>query len=113
MKVSVLFGFLRIFPDKRFRYIVIGTIILTILWATISSAVYIFQCIPVSYFWTRWKGEASGKCISSDAIIWVVSIIGIVTDVAMLVMAVSQLYNTQMALRKKIIVTFMLSVGAL
>ncbi|KAH7116311.1 hypothetical protein EDB81DRAFT_701903 [Dactylonectria macrodidyma] len=111
MKISVLFGYLRLFPDRLFRQIVIITITLTFLWGLIASTVFIFQCQPISHFWSIWKGKGSGKCLTATTIIWTASITAIVTDFLMLGMPISQLWPIQMPLRKKVIVTFMLSMG--
>lgn len=54
-----------------------------IIWVTTASIffmsvgyllMFIFQCAPSSYFWTRYAGATSGSCLNTDIIIDMVCI---------------------------------------
>jgi hypothetical protein len=60
-KISVLFFYLRVFPDKGFRTACQVLIVVTGLYCLELMLSIIFSCTPVSYQWTRWDGLHKGK----------------------------------------------------
>lgn len=113
LKVSILFFYMRIFPERRIR---------RVLWATLAlnsafGAAYVFaaigQCQPVSYNWTRWDGEHEGKCIDIAALTWSNAIVSIAFDVWMLAIPLSQLRKLKLHWKRKVGVALMFIVGTL
>jgi hypothetical protein len=51
-KASILLQYRRVFPTRKFRiacWIIIGVVFVYTLWTIFGN---VFQCIPVSAFWT-------------------------------------------------------------
>jgi hypothetical protein len=74
----------------------------------------IFQCQPVSYFWTKWDEESTeGSCISINGLGWANAIGSIVLDLWMLGIPLSQLPSLQLHWKRKLGVGLMFCVGIL
>lgn len=114
LKLTLLFFFLRIFPKTIIRNLLKGTIIFTILWGLAFVLVAIFQCQPISHYWTNWDNEHNnGRCINVNALAWSHAIISIVLDIWMLVLPLYEVFRLQLSPRKKISVAVMFLVGTL
>ncbi|KAI5456755.1 hypothetical protein BGZ63DRAFT_517585 [Mariannaea sp. PMI_226] len=112
LKLALLFFYLRIFPATPIRRLLWGTVIFNCLFGLVFVIVTIFQCQPVDYFWTKWDGEHTGKCMDINAIAWSNSGISIALDIWMLAIPISQLKSLNLDWRKKVGVGLMFSVGA-
>lgn len=114
MKLSMLFFFLRIFPQKNTRRVIYGTIAFTVAWGAAYVITSIFQCSPVNYYWLRGTDQHEGTCnVNSDPFTWSQAVLNIVLDVWMLCIPLHQIKNLQMNRRKKIGVASMFVVGTL
>lgn len=113
LKVSILFFYLRIFPAIGIRRILWATMAFNILLGLVFSITATFQCQPISYFWTKWDGEQTGKCVNVNAIAWANAIISIVLDVWMLGIPLSQLPKIKLHWKRKLGVGLMFFVGTL
>lgn len=113
IKASILFFYLRIFPDQTFRIVLWCTQIFNLLSATTFIIIICVQCRPVSYFWTGWDGEHEGSCWDINAIAWAHGGINTALDVWMLVLPATQIYGLNIQLKKKIWVLAMFGVGIL
>ncbi|KAJ8113025.1 hypothetical protein OPT61_g4751 [Boeremia exigua] len=112
LKLTLLFFFLRIFPKRIIRNLLKGTIVFTILYGLAYVIVAIFQCQPISHYWTNWDKEHNdGHCININALAWSNAIISIVLDVWMLVLPLYEVFKLQLSWRKKISVAIMFLVG--
>ncbi|KAM6508539.1 hypothetical protein FALCPG4_018379 [Fusarium falciforme] len=111
LKLALLFFYLRIFPATSVRRILWSTIIFNSLFGIIFLIVTIFQCKPISYFWTNWDGEHEGSCVNLNAIAWANSGISIALDIWMLAIPLSQLKALNLGWRKKIGAGMMFSLG--
>ncbi|KAH8846813.1 hypothetical protein MCOR27_005240 [Pyricularia oryzae] len=113
LKMSLLFFYLRIFPSRGVRRILWATIIFNGVYGVAFVLVGIFQCNPISYFWTKWDGEHQGKCINVNAMAWSNAAISIALDLWMLAVPMWQLRTLRMHWKKKIGVGAMFVVGTL
>lgn len=113
LKLSILFFYLRIFPAPAFRRLLWATVIFDILFGTVFIFGGIFQCHPISYYWTQWDGLHKGKCLNVNGLGWANAIISILLDVWMLGLAISQLVYLQLHWKKKVGVGLMFAVGTL
>jgi len=113
VKLSLLLFYLRIFPGQGVRRVLWGTIIFTLLFGFVFLILAIFQCSPVSFFWTHWDGEHKGKCQDLNAIAWANAGISITLDVWMLAIPLGQLRGLNLHWKKKIGVAMMFCVGTL
>ncbi|KAK3109907.1 hypothetical protein LTR53_016352 [Teratosphaeriaceae sp. CCFEE 6253] len=79
-KFSILFQYLRIFPDPKFRrtcYGLIGVVVVYTGWTFFSA---IFACTPVRYFWD--PSIPGGHCLDRFGVWFANAGINIVTDIA-------------------------------
>jgi hypothetical protein len=113
LKLALLLFYLRIFPAKPVRRLLWGTIALTGVYALVFVFLAIFQCQPISYFWTNWDGEHTGTCLNVNAIGWSNAGIGIALDIWMLAIPLAQLKSLNLHWKKKIGVGFMFCIGTL
>lgn len=113
LKLSLLFFYLRIFPGPSIKRVIQGTIIFDILFGVAFVFAGLFQCSPVSFYWTSWDAEHVGTCINSNVLAWSNAGISIVLDGWMLSLPMSQLLGLQMHWKKKVGVCMMFLVGTL
>ncbi|KAF7548704.1 hypothetical protein G7Z17_g6882 [Cylindrodendrum hubeiense] len=111
LKMSLLFFYLRIFPTKLVRKLLWGTVIFNSVFAIVFIFVAIFQCQPVSYFWTKWDGEHEGHCTNINIITCSNAAISIIVDIWMLAVPLAQLKGLNLDWKKKIGVGMMFCVG--
>lgn len=60
LKMTLLFFYLNIFPGRA-RKLLWGTVILNGVFGATFILLAVFQCHPISYFWTGWDGEHVGS----------------------------------------------------
>jgi hypothetical protein len=113
IKLSLLCFFLRIFPQKKMKWTILATIGVNIVYGITFVFLGIFQCAPVSFFWTKWDGEQSGVCYHNNAMAWANASISILLDIWMLAIPLSQIYGLQLHWKKKVGVAMMFTVGTL
>ncbi|KAL6159828.1 hypothetical protein ACJBU6_02247 [Exserohilum turcicum] len=111
LKLTLLFFFLRIFPKTITKRLLWATVAVNCLSGVAFVFVAIFQCNPISSYWTRWDGEGTGKCININALAWSNAIISIVLDIWMLALPLHQVFQLQLSWRKKLGVAIMFCVG--
>ncbi|KAK1593571.1 CFEM domain-containing protein [Colletotrichum navitas] len=111
-KISVLFFYLRIFPNKSFRYATYATMSYIGLSTTILLFLQIFQCIPFSYNWDGWKGDfGPHHCLNINVLAFVAGGLSISHDVIILFLPIPLLWHLNMGLRSKIGIFIMFSLG--
>lgn len=113
LKMSLLFFYLRIFPNKKVRLLLWATIGYNAIWGIGFILIAIFQCQPIDYYWTSWDGEHTGTCLNANAIAWANAISSIVLDIWMLAIPLVQLKGLQLHMKKKIGVAIMFFTGTL
>lgn len=113
LKMSLLFFYLKIFPAKGVRMLLWGTIFYNLAWGVSFVLVAMFQCRPVSYYWTKWDGTHTGTCLDANAVGWANGVTSIVLDVWMLAIPMAQLRSLQLHFKKKVGVAIMFCTGTL
>ncbi|KAJ8113594.1 hypothetical protein OPT61_g4317 [Boeremia exigua] len=112
LKLSLLFFYKRIFPGAQVQKLLWGTIAFNIAFGLAFTFAGIFQCQPISHYWTYWDGvDNGGKCFDINALAWANAAISIAVDVWMLVIPLLQVRKLNMARKKKIAVSLMFMVG--
>lgn len=112
LKLSLLFFFLRIFTSVRTKQLLWGTIAFNVAFGIAFIFAGIFQCQPISHYWTYWTQEDSnGHCISVNGLAWANAAINIAVDLWMLALPLYEVSKLNMALKKKIAVSLMFGVG--
>ncbi|KAH6696592.1 putative integral membrane protein [Leptodontidium sp. MPI-SDFR-AT-0119] len=113
IKISILLFYLRLFVEPTIRKLVYMTIIANVVVGVIYVILNVFQCWPISYYWTEWDGEHVGRCINVVAIVNSYSGISIGVDIWMLILPATRVARLNMHWKKKIAVAIMFSVGIL
>ncbi|KNG80939.1 PTH11-like integral membrane protein [Aspergillus nomiae NRRL 13137] len=109
-KFSILFQYLRIFPDRRFRmacWVVMGVVALYGTWAVVSAFV---NCVPVAKFWDR---TIAGSCLSFEAVWFFNASMNIVTDLTLLIMPMPLLSQLQLPRLQKFALMGVFAIGGL
>ncbi|KAL2193357.1 hypothetical protein P885DRAFT_45409 [Corynascus similis CBS 632.67] len=110
-KVSVGFFLLRLSTSRRLRWIVIGTMIFTVLSATGNFLTVFFQCRPLAL---TWDTSVEGTCIPPSHLKFAAffnSSVAALTDVIFALLPVPLLWKVQMNWKVKSAVTAILSLG--
>ncbi|OHW90030.1 CFEM domain-containing protein [Colletotrichum incanum] len=111
IKSSILFLYLRIFPDENFRRLLWCTQLFNLLlWVSFISGTFA-SCQPLNFFWNGWKREMEGKCFNLNAFAMCHGVFNVALDVWMLLLPASQVYNLRMQRKRKLGVMLMFGVG--
>ncbi|KAK2065203.1 hypothetical protein LY76DRAFT_499850, partial [Colletotrichum caudatum] len=113
VKMALLCFYMRVFDRTVIRKTLWGTVAFNAINTVVFTIVAIFQCTPISYYWTKWSGETQGSCIDINGLAWAFAIIGIVLDVWMLYLSLSMIRTLFLYWWKKLAVALMFCVGAL
>ncbi|KAF4968911.1 hypothetical protein FSARC_3758 [Fusarium sarcochroum] len=112
VKASILFFFLRIFPDNKFRVVVKCTLIFNFLLGIAFFILVFFQTKPLSIFWEGWqKKQAHLVMTGINNITLPHAGLNLFLDIWMLILPLTQLWELGLKLRKKLGVIGMFSVG--
>lgn len=90
IKVSILYLYLRIFPSRGFRtatYVVGGSIAA---WWLALLVVSVFQCQPVSLFWTH---AGQGRCLGMKTAFSINAVPNVIQNFVVLLMPVEQIWG--------------------
>ncbi|KAK1466182.1 CFEM domain-containing protein [Colletotrichum cuscutae] len=112
-KTKLLFFYLRLFSDEKFRRLTWGVI-----WACVISAVSFLvatsvQCWPISYTWTKWDGEHQGRCHDINVQTRAHASVNIALDVVVVAMPISQIVRLNWRWRQKVGAGMMFAVALL
>ncbi|KAJ0335251.1 hypothetical protein COL922a_009516 [Colletotrichum nupharicola] len=111
IKASILFLFLKIFPDNRFRKILWLMQGLNLLVGLSFIILCFCECQPINFFWNGWDGEHEGTCLDLNRVGLGHVALNITLDIVMLLLPITQLYKLQMDRKKKLGVMAMFLVG--
>ncbi|KAI8207731.1 Satratoxin biosynthesis SC1 cluster protein 4 [Colletotrichum sp. SAR 10_77] len=111
VKASILFLYLRIFPDEKFRRVLWCTQVFNLLLLIAFVGGTVGSCQPIHYFWDGWTGEMKGQCINLNAFAMCHGALNVALDVWMLVLPATQVYDLRMPLMRKLGVMLMFGVG--
>lgn len=113
LKLSLLFFYLRVFPDPKLRQLLWGSIALDVLFGFVFVLTGLLQCQPMDYYWNKWDGEHKGSCINVNAVGWANAAISIALDLWMIGLPMSQVVKLKLHWKKKVGVGIMFIVGTL
>lgn len=112
-KVSVIFFYLRIFPNPRFR--VFCWVVMC--WVLVSTTTFvilqIFQCTPISAIWRSWEGNypMPYHCFDVNALVYAAAGFSIAQDIVILAMPLPLLLSLNTKWRRKFGIVIMFSLG--
>lgn len=114
LKLSILFFYRRIFPGEQVQRLIWSTIAFNVAFGIAFTFAGIFQCQPISHYWTYWDGvDTGGKCFNINALAWANAAISIAVDLWMLGIPLFQVAKLNMSRKRKVAVSLMFMVGTL
>ncbi|RKK67166.1 hypothetical protein BFJ69_g14720 [Fusarium oxysporum] len=114
IKLSILYFFLRTFPDPTFRLIIKYTIAFNIVTTIIVTICGALQRQPIHLLWDGWKEyPPRGITLNIPAIIFFHAGVNIALDVWMFALPLTQLYSLGLQPKKKAGVMVIFGVGIL
>jgi hypothetical protein len=111
VKISMLFFYLRIFPQTWFRYACFATMAACAGYGIAFLLVSVFQCRPLPLAWTQWDGEHAGTCNDINAQGWTSAALNVILDVVVLGLPMPVIAKLELNKRKKALVLLMFSTG--
>jgi hypothetical protein len=115
LKFSIGIMLLRIAISRTHKIIIWTVIIILEVCSVTYFLLFVMQCFPAAYFWTRYTG-GKGTCIDSKITVdatYAYSAISCATDWALGIMPISLIWNLKMNPRTKISVAIILALGAM
>ncbi|RHZ43284.1 putative PTH11-like integral membrane protein [Aspergillus thermomutatus] len=115
-KISVAIFLLRVMVLPSHRRIMYAVTVLTVLVGIVFFILIIVQCSPVSYFWTRMRGDTPGRCGYVDAIIimlYIFSVVSALFDLTVGLLPILLVRNLQMNKQTKVAVAGLLGMACI
>ena len=113
IKLGLSLFYLAIFPGTTIRRLLWGTAVFNVLFGISFVVTAIFQCSPVSYYWTQYVEMTPGSCLNTNMLGWVHGAVNISVDIWLIAIPLSQVHRLGLHWKKKIGVTIMFLTGAL
>lgn len=111
LKISIIFLYLRIFPDEKFRRVLWLTQIFLVSMFIAFLVATLLQCDPMSGFWTSWDREHDGSCNDLNALAWSHASVNIALDFWLLALPAWQVRNLNVSAKKKCCILGMFGLG--
>lgn len=114
IKLCFLFFYLTVFQKPKIRQYLWVTVGFVVCFGLAFLLAGIFQCDPISHYWTRWTGEdEEGHCVNISAVAWANGGVSIGIDLWMFAIPLSQVPQLSLDWKKKLEVSVMFCVGLL
>jgi hypothetical protein len=116
VKLSIALMLLRIVVEERHKrliYIVTGVVEV---YSVLFFIGFLCQCIPASYFWTRYHGDNGGHCVNPKLTIiatYIYSLITVVFDWTMALLPWFVTRKLQLDFRTRLMVAVVLSLASM
>ncbi|UNI21695.1 hypothetical protein JDV02_007663 [Purpureocillium takamizusanense] len=111
IKISLSLFYMGIFPGTNIRRLLLGTTIFNGIFGLAFALAGIFQCQPVSYFWTQYTDPRGGSCINLNAFGWVNGALSVAVDLWLIAIPLSQVSKLTLHWKKKMGVIIMFIMG--
>ena len=109
--MSILFFYLRIFPDKWFRFSVFALMSIVAAHAVSIIMTAFFQCTPFAYAWD--KTIHGGRCINQNAFERWISFPNVVIDLGILCLPQPLVWSLHTSFYNKGALSFLFILGSL
>lgn len=112
-KISIVLLYLRIFPAEvspSFQHASLAVIAALLVYGTAFTIYYLFECAPISYFWTQWHGESPGACRNFQVASYVNASLNITFDLVVFFLPVPKLLRLQVKHKRRklgVVLTFL------
>ncbi|EFQ34833.1 integral membrane protein [Colletotrichum graminicola] len=111
-KLSLLFLYLRLSPERWFRIVTMVFIVFTTTYAFIYFFLLLFSCRPIHATWDL-SAQAGATCVNKGAIFLALSGTNIVMDIVCLILPLRIIIPLQMAKRQKLSLILLFATGGL
>lgn len=108
VKVSILFFYLRVFPDHSFRRICYVFMAFVSCCSVVFVVTALFQCKPMAYTWDK---SLTGKCFNYNALAWVSAGVNVIQDLIIVALPIQRLRKLQLDFKKRVQLYMMFGVG--
>ncbi|KAL8962776.1 MAG: hypothetical protein Q9183_005101, partial [Haloplaca sp. 2 TL-2023] len=105
-KISILLFYLRLNPDRAFRYGTFALLIITMSWIVSVILAQLLQCKPVPKFWDP---AIPGTCINTNPLYLSNSITNTILDVLVLLLPIPMIVNLKVNTRTKLVLAAIFS----
>ena len=112
VKMSILLMYRRIFPTNSFRKLTLYVGAACIAWFVAEVLSDIFQCHPIVAAWDP-KFLFSPQCINLEAYFWGISATNMILDVIILCMPLRMVWDLELPMRQKCILSGIFLMGGL
>ena len=115
LKFSIGIMLLRIAVSRTHKIIIWSVVILLEVYGAAYFLLFVLQCMPSSYFWTRYT-DGKGTCINPKITVdatYAYSAISCACDWILGLLPISLVWNLQMNIRTKLSVAAILALGAM
>lgn len=110
-RASIIVFYLRIFTIKESRRIIIYTLTAEVVLSSTFVLIMLFQCTPVSYYWTKWDQLHPGHCIDSYRYMIAGWSTLIALDFWVMWVPLPMIAKLQLSTRKKLLIGIMFAMG--
>ena len=110
-KLVVLFFYIRIFPNPKFKMAVYSVAAFVIAWCPATFFTDIFQCNPIAFAWD--KTIKGGTCINVLAFFQYISVPIVMSDVAVLALPLPMIWQLHMTTKQKLALSAVFMLGSL
>lgn len=115
IKASIALMLLRLSVLPLHKGILWVTFVISELYSAFFFFIFVFQCIPTEYFWTRYT-NGTGSCLDTSIVVaatYGYSAISCVGDLIYATLPISLVWSLQMSGREKTAVIAILALGAM
>ncbi|PWY94259.1 hypothetical protein BO94DRAFT_563712 [Aspergillus sclerotioniger CBS 115572] len=106
VKLSLLFLYRRVFERSNFLHLVYAMMALIFVFGIIVTFMAIFNCTPISAFWTR-----QGNCFNFASFALGYAVVNIVTDLTIWFMPIPIIWKIQMPKQQKVALSLIFALG--
>lgn len=111
IKMSILWLYIRIFPETSFHRYFIATMVFMTISLAIFLPMVIWQCVPIDAIWNFQRENA--QCLSISGVAYANAAVNLATEVAILVLPLPLLQRLRVSISKKIALYALFGAGVL
>ncbi|KAK7429765.1 hypothetical protein QQZ08_003610 [Neonectria magnoliae] len=109
-KISLLFFYLRLCPERKFRILVQVLVGCFVLYAVVYALISLFGCQPIYASWDL-AAQATGKCVDKFGFFLAASVANVVMDLIILLLPLRIVVPLQIPRRQKFSLIFLFATG--
>lgn len=111
IKMSILWLYVRIFPETNFHHYSISTMVFITISLVILLPMVIWQCVPIDAIWNLKRENA--QCLSISGVAYANAAVNLATEFAILVLPIPLLQRLRVSISKKIALYALFGAGVL